>query len=531
MDAIPSLKEAQTRLGSVPTSERDVAFHVRHYSDLDVVAADALCASYPPELKRLVGTLDKSLDTYWARRNKPIDGDDWEGPSLLGVRRVRVDALIQTSLRLWGRDARMLSMFQAEFAVIHFLGSPGKSFCDESQSDGSAVTESAFTKNIWWHVSLMLFRPHYPSFQEMVVTSFVARACVSERRQTATGGKRIVEPCMTQAYCSCHLSPQTFFKDVTFCCGPLQPQSETKASAQCLGNNDAFATLNVEADYDWRMKLHRLSDWKTPVDAADFKLVNQHARPHGSAEYQFWLPTGHRRTPRGEGGRHWAGRGARRGRGGRVGRVLPRREHSFFGDDVDESADRSELDVSDQGPVEPVQGVVLEDLQAEIDFVETASRHELLGGLNSTTWTTTMVSLPVALSGATAPTTTSTPTTRQRLRMTKCSCSTTESSRRVQILATHSKKKGPKQHSQVRLPISITAAPHQSLQLGVQAIHRRRHSCTAGFLRGKAAHVLWLPGEKMSLYHDFRLTAEWSNRAHGKCVLTRTMRPPIRRSN
>ena len=51
-----------------------------------------------------------------------------------------------------------------------------------------------------------------------------------------------------------------------------------------------------------------------------------------------------------------------------------------FYDDVDESADASELDVSDQGPVEPVHEVALEDLQAEIDFVETASRHELLRG-------------------------------------------------------------------------------------------------------------------------------------------------------
>ena len=71
--------------------------------------------------------------------------------------------------------------------------------------------------------------------------------------------------------------------------------------------------------------------------------------------------------------------------------MLPRREHSFFEndsddsvvdgghdaihDDVDQSADASELDVSDQGPVEPVHEVVPEDLQAEIDFVETASRH------------------------------------------------------------------------------------------------------------------------------------------------------------
>ena len=75
--------------------------------------------------------------------------------------------------------------------------------------------------------------------------------------------------------------------------------------------------------------------------------------------------------------------------------MLPRREHSFFGDDsddsvvdgghdaihddVDESADASESDVS-QRSVEPVHEVVSEDLQAEIDFVETASRHELLGG-------------------------------------------------------------------------------------------------------------------------------------------------------
>ena len=244
------------------------------------------------------------------------------------------------------------------------------------------------------------------------------------------------------------------------------------------------------------MKLYRLRDSKTPVDAADFKVVNQHARTHGSAEYQFWPPTGHRRTPRGEGGRHVEGRGgARRGRGGRIGRVLPRREHRFFGDDsedsvvdgghdaihddIDESADASELDVGDQGPVEPVHEVLPEDLQAEIDFIETASRHELPGGGSElTAWATTTMSLPVALSGATAPTTTSTTTTRQRLRMTRCSCSTTESSRRMQSLAKHSKKKAPKQHSQVRLPISITAAPHQGLQLGVQATHRRRHSCT-----------------------------------------------------
>ena len=43
VDAVPSLKAAQTRLASVPTSERDMAFHVRHHSDSDVVAADALC--------------------------------------------------------------------------------------------------------------------------------------------------------------------------------------------------------------------------------------------------------------------------------------------------------------------------------------------------------------------------------------------------------------------------------------------------------------------------------------------------------
>ena len=78
-----------------------------------------------------------------------------------------------------------------------------------------------------------------------------------------------------------------------------------------------------------RLKLYRLGDPKTPVDVADFKLVNEHARPHGSAEYQLLSPRGHRRTPRGEGGRHGRGR-ARRGRGGRIGRVLPRREHSFF---------------------------------------------------------------------------------------------------------------------------------------------------------------------------------------------------------
>ena len=76
--------------------------------------------------------------------------------------------------------------------------------------------------------------------------------------------------------------------------------------------------------------------------------------------------------------------------------MLPRREHSFFGDDsddslvdgghdsihddVDESADASELDVSDQGPVEPVHEVVPEDLHAETDFVERASRRELPGG-------------------------------------------------------------------------------------------------------------------------------------------------------
>ena len=81
VDAIPSLKEAQTRLASEPSSERDVAFHVRHYSDSDAAAADALCASCSPEMKRLAGTLNKSLETYWARRNKPIDGKarlSWE---------------------------------------------------------------------------------------------------------------------------------------------------------------------------------------------------------------------------------------------------------------------------------------------------------------------------------------------------------------------------------------------------------------------------------------------------------------------
>ena len=87
VDAIPLLKEVQARLASVPTSERDVDFHVRHHSDSDVVVADAFCASYSPELKRLAGTLNKSLDTHWAWLDKPIDGDDWKGPSLLGVRR------------------------------------------------------------------------------------------------------------------------------------------------------------------------------------------------------------------------------------------------------------------------------------------------------------------------------------------------------------------------------------------------------------------------------------------------------------
>ena len=64
VDAISFLKEAQARLASVPTAERDVAFHVRHHSDSDVVAADALCAAYSPELKLLAGTLNKFLDTH-----------------------------------------------------------------------------------------------------------------------------------------------------------------------------------------------------------------------------------------------------------------------------------------------------------------------------------------------------------------------------------------------------------------------------------------------------------------------------------
>ena len=162
--------------------------------------------------------------------------------------------------------------------------------------------------------------------------------------------------------------------------------------------------------------------------------------------------------------------------------MLPRREHSFFGDDsddsvvdgghgaihddVDESADASELDVSDQGPVEPVHEVVPEDLQAEIDFVETASRHELLGSGSKFNCLGDDDGEPSsgAFGGDGAD--------------DDCSCSTTESSRRMQSLAKHSKKKAPMEHSQVRLPISITAAPHQGLQLGVQAIHRRRHSCT-----------------------------------------------------
>ena len=97
-------------------------------------------------------------------------------------------------------------------------------FFDESESNGGAVTEGALTKDTWWHISFVLCRPHYPSFQEMVVTppdedirrgfdiSLVPRACVSERGQTATGGKRIVEPCITQACCSCHLSPDFFLR-------------------------------------------------------------------------------------------------------------------------------------------------------------------------------------------------------------------------------------------------------------------------------------------------------------------------------
>ena len=74
----------------------------------------------------------------------------------LGILRKRFrNAFIQTSLRLWGRDAKMLSMFQAGFAVIQLLGSPRKSFFDESESDGGPLTQ-----DIWWHVSFMLFRPH-----------------------------------------------------------------------------------------------------------------------------------------------------------------------------------------------------------------------------------------------------------------------------------------------------------------------------------------------------------------------------------
>ena len=144
-----------------------------------------------------------------------------------------------------------------------------------------------------------------------------------------------------------------------------------------------------------RLKLYRLGDPKTPVDVADFKLVNEHARPHGSAEYQLLSPRGHRRTPRGEGGRH----GAEEPdavvvaaldvcfRGGSIASfrcysddsVVDGR-HDTLHDDVDESADVSELYVSDQGPVEPVHEVVPGDLQAEIDFIETASRHQLPGG-------------------------------------------------------------------------------------------------------------------------------------------------------
>ena len=54
----------------------------------------------------------------------------------------------------------MLSMFQAGFRRYPLSWKPQESFYDESESDGGAATESALAKDIWWHVSFMLFRPH-----------------------------------------------------------------------------------------------------------------------------------------------------------------------------------------------------------------------------------------------------------------------------------------------------------------------------------------------------------------------------------
>ena len=143
------------------------------------------------------------------------------------------------------------------------------------------------------------------------------------------------------------------------------------------------------------MKLYRLGDSKTPVDPADFNLVNQHART-ALLNINFGLQQ--------DTAEHHALKAAATGQGAEepdavvvstldeccrgaskasLGTTVMEDTMPFtmtFHDDVDESADASELDVSDQGPVEPVHEVALEDLQAEIDFVETASRHELLRG-------------------------------------------------------------------------------------------------------------------------------------------------------
>ena len=145
----------------------DVAFHVRHYSDSDVVAVDALCASCSPELKRLAGTRIKSLDTYWARRNKPIDGDDWKGPSLLGVRRRggwwraghcqcdgsgillkrRRNACIQTSLRLWGARLKDAVHVSGAFSPLStFLEAPGNRFSTSLSQMGAPRPKALLRK-------------------------------------------------------------------------------------------------------------------------------------------------------------------------------------------------------------------------------------------------------------------------------------------------------------------------------------------------------------------------------------------------
>ena len=171
--------------------------------------------------------------------------------------------------------------------------------------------------------------------------------------------------------------------------------------------------------------------------------------------------------------------------------MLSRREHSFFGDDsddsvfdggydaihddVDESADASDLDVSDQGPVEPMHQVVPEDLQADIDFVETASRRELLGGGSEFNGLGDDGGGAFGSDGADDDLDDDNEATLADDEVQLFDDGIFEED----AVSGEAQQEGSSEAALASsAPISITTAPHQGLQLWVQAIHRRRNSCT-----------------------------------------------------